>query len=296
MSSSPTQCKRETLPASPTVDYRPIPRGRLSVTRAFLSASEVRALRADARALHAGGLFAAAALGGRTASTTTNAQRRLCDACGLFDDGVAAAAARGVGDAAARESLFARMAGLREQLQRRLGRPLATRMELQYLRYPAGGGFYRRHLDHEAGDDDAVDLRRSVSLLLYLNGPGWDARRDGGVLRAYPQGAKTQEVAPDGGTLVLFDSRSVEHEVLPTRAERWALVGWFMAEGGGSGGGGAGGKKRRRGRDGGGRSAGSGLSASAGARTHAAGAKRAKTAQGAGGSRAAKRRAKQRQK
>ena len=35
-------------------------------------------------------------------------------------------------------------------------------------------------------------------------------------------------VAPLGGTLVLFDSVAVPHEVLPTlRGERLALAGWF---------------------------------------------------------------------
>ena len=35
-------------------------------------------------------------------------------------------------------------------------------------------------------------------------------------------------VAPDGGTLVLFDSVTLPHEVLPTLGrERWAASGWF---------------------------------------------------------------------
>ena len=36
------------------------------------------------------------------------------------------------------------------------------------------------------------------------------------------------EVAPMGGTLVVFDSVSLPHEVLPSRErERWAVSGWF---------------------------------------------------------------------
>jgi Rps23 Pro-64 3,4-dihydroxylase Tpa1-like proline 4-hydroxylase len=36
------------------------------------------------------------------------------------------------------------------------------------------------------------------------------------------------EVEPNGGTLVLFDSVSLPHEVLATRGrERWATSGWF---------------------------------------------------------------------
>ena len=39
------------------------------------------------------------------------------------------------------------------------------------------------------------------------------------------------DVAPHGGTLVLFDSVAVPHEVLTTRAgERSALAGWYHEE------------------------------------------------------------------
>ena len=47
-----------------------------------------------------------------------------------------------------------------------------------------------------------------------------------------PQQASEDEailkVEPNGGTLVLFDSVSLPHEVLATRQrERWATSGWF---------------------------------------------------------------------
>ena len=72
-----------------------------------------------------------------------------------------------------------------------------------------------------------------MSLLAYLNGPDWDPSVDGGALVAYPKAtasrpAKPEEVAPTGGTLVLFNSRALEHEARPTLRLRWALVGWFM--------------------------------------------------------------------
>ena len=44
-------------------------------------------------------------------------------------------------------------------------------------------------------------------------------------------GQQTVEVAPVGGTLVLFDSASVPHSVKPTRAgKRLALAGWLHEE------------------------------------------------------------------
>ena len=75
--------------------------------------------------------------------------------------------------------------------------------------------------------------------MLYLNDDNWDAKNDGGILRAYintsqqnngNNDVEVQDVIPAGGKLVLFDSASVEHEVLPTFKERWAVVGWFMQE------------------------------------------------------------------
>ena len=248
---------------------------------------------------------------------------RVCSSCGLFDDAKAASEhariLRGADTAAnerkkkmpkiptdgisslvdpkfdeeAREELFARMADLREQLQRVLGRRLSPFMELQYLRYPGGGrGFYGRHVDQqvdEAAKERKIDKtdeeeevevegvpraskgkkmtttknkkkrkhgkNRSVSILIYLNNNAWDVKRDGGALRAYlppavvssnnyqppalgllgtardgPSESKVRvvEIAPKGGTVVLFDSRTLEHEAMPTLRTRWALVGWFM--------------------------------------------------------------------
>ena len=91
-------------------------------------------------------------------------------------------------------------------------------LEAHYAHYPAGRG-YARHRDVFA-DDDA----RSISCSLYLN-PAWDAA-DGGALRLYT-GTTTHDILPAAGTLVLFSSRSLEHEVLPARRERYSVTGWF---------------------------------------------------------------------
>eukprot|EP00929_Paragymnodinium_shiwhaense_P097618 TRINITY_DN59255_c0_g1_i1.p1 TRINITY_DN59255_c0_g1~~TRINITY_DN59255_c0_g1_i1.p1 ORF type:complete len:296 (-),score=80.84 TRINITY_DN59255_c0_g1_i1:342-1229(-) len=202
-----------------------VDRGLASCTRGWLTRRHTEALRQDALALLKAGAFTKGEVtdvysGGRR----SDAKQRLCDTCGLFDD---AAEAEGVGDEEAREALFDRLAELREQLMKELGRPLAENMELQYLHYTVSGGFFSRHCDVESADFSR-DLRRSVSLLVFLNEEGWDAKRDGGVLRAYPKGKAPIDINPDAGTLVLFDSCTLEHEVLPTHRERWALVGWFL--------------------------------------------------------------------
>ena len=123
--------------------------------------------------------------------------------------------------------------------------------ELQLLRYPVGG-HYRRHLDVANRETRAV--RRELSFLLYLTPEDWDAARDGGTLQIYPPGSGAGdtasrsgqpdgkaptlhgasdcllEVEPSAGTLVIFESVSVPHAVMPTRRERLALVGWFCSQ------------------------------------------------------------------
>ena len=244
-------------------DVADIANGRVSVSKKFIRDDQVAALRADARALLGAGVFVKGGLrrrrqGNSNGNSNSNSNRRgtssadvetdtdertrLCDVCGLFDD--AETADETVGDLDARNDLLDAMSDLREMLQKALRIRLLESMELQYLHYPGPSsgasnrkkaGFYGRHFDH-TGDEDK-DYRRKISLLLYLNEDGWRAE-DGGILRAYARSKKKggdarnkfQDVLPEGGTLVLFDSTSVEHEVLPTRKERWAVVGWFLID------------------------------------------------------------------
>lgn len=129
--------------------------------------------------------------------------------------------------------------------------------ELSYLLYPVGG-HYQRHLDtgyhargwkrlgRQASDGGSLRggrTRRVISFILYLN-RGWD-QRNGGELRVFPPLARndpartrqpagrreledfTEDIVPEGGTLVLLASADVEHLVRETFAERQCVVGWF---------------------------------------------------------------------
>lgn len=130
----------------------------------------------------------------------------------------------------AREELYNIVSHLRQDLsQNRLlhsGVNMAPELdpdlvELLYCYYPQGG-YYKRHVDSV---EHTQSYLRSYSFLLYLN-HDWTAS-DGGCLRLYLEDGKYQDVAPRSGTLVLFKSDSVPHEVLNTEVERLAVVGWF---------------------------------------------------------------------
>ena len=105
---------------------------------------------------------------------------------------------------------------LSEALRMRL-----DRVETQIALYTAGG--YAPHRDTLAHDP-----ARRITAILYLN-PGWEPSW-GGELRAYePDGVR--DIAPTAGTLVVFSSAHLRHEVLPVRHERWAATAWYGSGG-----------------------------------------------------------------
>ena len=83
---------------------------------------------------------------------------------------------------------------------------------------------------------------RAFSYLLYLN-EGW-REEHGGCLRLFTGGGGAREggqdlghdaasfvdVQPRAGTLVLFRSDAIEHEVLDTFAPRLVLAGWWHSD------------------------------------------------------------------
>lgn len=109
--------------------------------------------------------------------------------------------------------------------------------EVMYAYYPEGG-YYRRHVDAEI---DTTSTFRTYSFLLYLSSYSSDTA--GGCLRLHMDSGTDQlppnelphflDVPPEAGTLVVFRSDQVPHEVMTTFApERLALVGWFWAQDG----------------------------------------------------------------
>lgn len=169
----------------------------------FLPAAAVAALAQECRALDTqAGLTAATTGRARTASGLRGDRTRWFDPAA---------------PSPAQASYWQAMQLLRRGLNQRLLLGLEE-LEAHYALYPPGAG-YARHRDRFR-DDDA----RVLSSVLYLNA-GWNAG-DGGALRLYlPEG--DQDVVPRGGTLALFLSAEIEHEVLPARRERLSIAGWF---------------------------------------------------------------------
>lgn len=171
----------------------------------FLPTSAIAALAADCRLRDDEGELRRATTGrdpARSASTLRGDRTRWFDETALTP---------------AQQAYWTAMQTLRVELNRRLLLGLES-LEAHYALYPPGAG-YARHRDRFR-DDDA----RVLSSVLYLN-PGWHAD-DGGALRLHlPDGPV--DVAPTGGTLAVFLSADIEHEVLPARRERLSIAGWF---------------------------------------------------------------------
>lgn len=115
--------------------------------------------------------------------------------------------------------LMTRLIELKDHLNTRLFLGLWS-FEAHYSLYQPGS-FYQRHRDVFSTDDTRV-----VSVVLYLNEPGWK-EEDGGKLVLYPANHAPVEVLPEGGTLVVFLSRDLDHEVTEARRLRRSFTGWF---------------------------------------------------------------------
>ncbi len=93
------------------------------------------------------------------------------------------------------------------------------------------GDFYKKHVDAFRPDGTERGARRVLSLVTYLN-PGWQLA-DGGELAIYDEAGKqvVHKVLPAYGTVVVFLSAEVPHEVLPAARDRYSIAGWFRVNG-----------------------------------------------------------------
>ena len=92
--------------------------------------------------------------------------------------------------------------------------------EFNYAVYPKRS-FYKKHLDTFQNDD-----KRTISIAFYLN-ESWDISY-GGELKIYLKN-QTLTILPTFGRIVLFDSKTIEHEVMPvlSNRKRFSITGWL---------------------------------------------------------------------
>ncbi len=81
------------------------------------------------------------------------------------------------------------------------------------------GAFYKKHLDRFKNDS-----KRTVSMVTFFN-PDWDASNGGNLVIEHEE--RRIEVLPEAGTIVVFLSDSVPHEVTETRKRRFSFAGWY---------------------------------------------------------------------
>lgn len=115
-----------------------------------------------------------------------------------------------------------RYLGLMEQMRVAINQTLFLGLEDfegHFALYPPGA-FYKKHLDRFRDDD-----RRVVTCIAYLN-EQW-LPEQGGELRMYLDDQQTHDVVPQAGTLVVFMSAQLPHEVLPATRDRLSITGWL---------------------------------------------------------------------
>ncbi len=177
----------------------------------WLPAGQVAELRAELRALDAAGAFHVAGIGRGSAQQVE--QRIRGDRIAWLQADWPAAA-----------HYLALIDSLRLALNRECFLGLAE-YEAHYACYGAGS-FYRRHVDRHADSADGRHGQRVISTVCYLNEPGWPADA-GGELVLHPEGGEALRVVPEAGTLVVFRSDNIAHEVLAAGRERLSIAGWM---------------------------------------------------------------------
>ncbi|MGR9046221.1 MAG: 2OG-Fe(II) oxygenase [Gammaproteobacteria bacterium] len=120
----------------------------------------------------------------------------------------------------AQAKYLAIMENLRIAMNRRLFLGLFE-FESHFALYEPGT-FYQKHKDSFTGA-----ANRILTTVTYLN-TNW-RNQDGGFLLIYhPEDGNVQaRIKPEAGTLVIFLSEDIPHEVEPTQRLRSSIAGWF---------------------------------------------------------------------
>lgn len=177
-----------------------------AVTTNWLAPDAIAALTQEAQSLWTGATFKAAGVG-RGAAFQVRSDIRSDHILWLDEANLTVPQA----------AYWTAMETLRQELNAQLFVGVQE-LEAHYAVYPPGA-LYQKHLDRFSTADERI-----ISCSLYLN-PNWD-EADGGALCLYA-GEHSIDVYPHAGTLAIFRSDAIYHEVLPATRERFSLTGWF---------------------------------------------------------------------
>lgn len=120
---------------------------------------------------------------------------------------------------AAQTAYLDHMEELRQSLNQSLYLGLSS-FESHYAQY-AAGGFYKKHLDSLHGARNRI-----ISSVTYLT-PDWTDHDAGHLVLYDADDRETKRILPCAGTLVLFLSEKIPHEVLPPARPRSSIAGWY---------------------------------------------------------------------
>lgn len=176
-----------------------------SIQENFLSAEQVKLLCADFDSLLEVGAFQNAAIGNKT-KTIQDQSIRSDKICWLN--------AHQMTDA--QQILYSALENIRLECNEKMQLGLFD-FEGHYAVYPKGT-FYQKHFDSFRDSD-----LRVLSVVMYLNQYWKDG--DGGELLLHSN--IDLRVKPLAGTLLLFLSHDIEHEVLLSHKTRKSFTGWF---------------------------------------------------------------------
>ena len=120
------------------------------------------------------------------------------------------------------QSLVSKVVEIRNTLSKYV--KLNGENEFQLAYYPPGIKGYETHRDSfPAGDEDTE--QRRLTMIIYINTHNWTPK-DGGQLRIHRKGIE-QDILPTASRAVIFLSGVVDHQVLPTTKDRFAMTCWM---------------------------------------------------------------------
>lgn len=190
--------------------YEDFAENHFSVSRDVFGLAYCRELAFECQSLYTKGLFRNASIGSGTLKKTEAEIRG--DSIYWLDE---------KNDSDLQKNFLSVLTEIRNDLNRKFYLGLRS-AEAHYSVYPPEAR-YDKHYDNQKGRQNRV-----VTFVLYLN-EGWQ-KSHGGELQMFSATNEDQvidNIEPQLGQFVLFDSKLFPHQVLPNKHQRKSLTGWL---------------------------------------------------------------------